>query len=103
MPKQSPNIEENLITKFYETKLALLALSDEETKDLINSSFTIVGFQAIAKAIVFLKKIDQKLFEESVLDSFLKEKSTEEQRIVRKYGEHFIGAIKRFILAENEK
>ena len=51
------------MTKFYEIKLAILALADEEEKDLINSTFTNAGFQNIVKAMDFLRKLEVNLLE----------------------------------------
>ena len=71
------------MTKFYEIKLAILALADDEEKDLINSTFTNAGFQNIIKAMDFLKKLEMNLLEQSILDSFLREESSREKSIVK--------------------
>ena len=88
------------MTKFYEIKLAILTLADDEEKNLINYTFTNAGFQNIIKAMDFLKKLDVNLLEQSILDSFLKDNSSEEKSIVKEYGKHFVKGVKDFIRAD---
>ena len=97
------NIEEYIITKFYEIKLAILKLEKGESKDLIHACFNMEEFKNIAKAAEFLKRLDPDNLEDSIIQSFSKDKSHEERKIIRKYGRHFAEKIIRLNRDDSEK